>query len=70
MQTAKHAIRVARVDDGWTWALVDERGCVAASGATSQQQDAMSAALRAARSFSSGTPNGYPEIILERAASN
>lgn len=69
MQTAKQAIKVTRVAEGWTWALVDLEGGLSARGAAPEQRDAMEMAWRAARSFTGRPSRPYPEIIVEHGRS-
>jgi hypothetical protein len=66
MQTAKHAIKVTRVADGWTWTLLDGRGGAAAQGAAPRQQEAMETAWRAAKAFARGRRTAFPDIIVEQ----
>ena len=68
MKAPSQAIRVARINSGWTWALVGDQGQIAARGAAAEQQDAMAAAWRTARAVSDGESSGYPEIIVELGA--
>ncbi len=70
MQTARQAIKVTRVAEGWTWALIDIEGGLAARGAAPEQRDAMEMAWRAAGSFTGGRSTRYPEIIVEHGRSD
>ena len=63
MQSAKQAIRVARIEDGWSWTLTSGEGALAATGMAAEQQAAMEIAWRTARSVSQGA--GFPDIIVE-----
>jgi hypothetical protein len=56
------AIKVARVGDGWSWILVTDQGALA-EGRAAEQDAAMHAAWRAARSFAPG-PRAFPEIVV------
>jgi hypothetical protein len=63
MHEAKHAIEVAPVPQGWTWELIDNEGSTAAAGVAPHQEDAMSSAWSAARSFSASASE-FPAIIV------
>jgi hypothetical protein len=68
MQNLKQAIKVARVEDGWTWLLLNGDGAPAAAGTAPAQEAAMESAWRAARSFAPASGRVYPDIIVEPAA--
>ncbi len=67
MHTSIHAIKVARLAQGWSWTLIDDAGAAAAAGTAARQHDAMETAWKAARSFSSRPWTAYPEVFVEAA---
>jgi hypothetical protein len=69
MQTVKQAIKVARVDEGWAWFLLNGEGAPAAAGTAPAQETAMEFAWRAARLFAPAAAEIYPEIIVEQPCS-
>ncbi len=61
----EQSIKVIRVSDGWIWMLIDDNGGVHADGAALEQEEAMEAAWRAAKSASDGRWQQFPEIVVE-----
>jgi hypothetical protein len=68
MQSVKQAIKVARLEDGWAWLLLNGEGASMAAGAAAGQEAAMETAWRAARSFAPAGARIYPEITVEAAS--
>jgi hypothetical protein len=62
----EQSIKVIRVSDGWVWMLIDDEGRVRADGAAVEQQEAMEAAWRTAKSSSDGQWRQFPEIVVEQ----
>lgn len=64
MREMKHAIMMTSDLQGWRWQLIDPSGVTAASGVSTDQDEAMEAAWRAAKHTSNFMRGDYTEIAI------
>ncbi len=70
MARSHQAIKLARVDGGWAWTLLNGQGAPSAAGLAHAQEAAMESAWRTARMIAPAGARSYPEIIVEQAYSD
>ncbi len=68
MKNRNQAIKIVRRRDDWSWTLFDAENAPVATGAAAEQQAAMEAAWRTARTLAPAGGRTYPEILVESAS--